>query len=250
MKKYIALFLIIGMFSISLYLFRGKESVPIQKISQQSTQKEVLSTLFLSELLDLSFDKKQYQESFDISLAEKELSSSSLIEQAKISFVDSSHLLVSYVPVSPIAMLGDFENRAVDLVGNIFPVKPYFSKDGLVKIYLGIKEKGIPSLEESKYKEKWLFAKQCLLDLLGLDLPGRIESIDTSLVLEKSLGKNEVVVVLQHLHRKDYLRLTKRNYLNEMSNYIILCDKLREERGAMMVDFRYDTCAFLEKFAD
>ena len=248
MKKYVALVVCFLLVFAFLPLFQGRESAFIEKISQESTQKEVLSTLFLSELLDLSADKKQTHESFDLKAAKEALLSSSLIEQGRVSFAQNSHLLVSYVPVSPIAQLGDFENRAVDFSGNIFPVKPFFSKDALVKMYLGIEEVGISSLVGTKYEQKGLFAKKCLLDLLTLSLPGRIFSIDASLVEEKSLGKNEVVVVVEHLDRKDYLRLTKRNYLNEMSNYIILCDRLKEEKGAMMIDFRYDSCAFLEKF--
>lgn len=223
--------------------------VPITKITQIALQKEALSSLYLTELLDLSYDKKLFREDLDLEVCRKKLLSSPLITEATLSFIDSSHIKVRYHHVNPIARLGDFGNCGIDVYGRIFPLNPFFTKEGLTKIYLGIDEvKKTNNIKEYNVASKWSFAKKCLVYLEGLELSGKIISIDVSKILEESLGQNEVVVVIEYLKRKDYLRLSKRNYLNEVSNYIILCDTLKEEEGAYMIDFRFDSCAFLQKY--
>lgn len=222
---------------------------PITKISQLSLQKEALSSLYLTELLGLSFDKKTYKEDFDVEKAEKKLLASPLIEEATIVFKEDHHVEVSYKHVTPIARLVDYNNYGVDKEGKIFPIKPFLSPKGLPKIYLGISSvEGKMNLEEYKEKERWHFARECLLELYSLRLDGKVVYIDVSKLEEESLGKNEIVVCIKYLKRKDFLRLSKRNYLNEVANYIILCDKLKEESGVRMIDFRFDSCAFIERF--
>jgi hypothetical protein len=252
MKKYILTFFTILFFMGGVFFIRGiasLEEVPVSKISQISLQKEALSSLYLTELLDLSYDKKTFRDAINMDDWKEKLLSSALITDAGLSFVDNSHIMIKYHHVTPIARLGDFINCGIDKEGRLFPLKPFFSKDGLPKVYLGIdtikKEKNIGSYEE---KTKWIFARKCLIYLEGLDLSGKIISIDVSRIFEESLGKNEIIVVIEYLDRKDYLRLSKRNYLNEVANYIILCDKLKDESGTYMLDFRFESCAFLEKF--
>ncbi|MCH9617699.1 MAG: hypothetical protein SP4CHLAM5_10800 [Chlamydiia bacterium] len=251
-KRYIFIFLALFLFSGGAFFIKSIaffEDVPISKICQISLQKEALSSLYLTELLDLSYDKKTFRDDLDIESCQKKLVSSPLITDATLSFIDNGHIKVEYRHVTPIARLGDFLNCGIDKEGRLFPLKPFFSKQGLPKVYLGIhqieKEKNMESYQE---KSKWIFARNFLMYLEGLDISGKIISIDVSKISEKSLGKNEIIVVIEYLDRKDYLRLSKRNYLNEVTNYIILCDKLKDESGTYMIDFRFESCAFLEKF--
>jgi hypothetical protein len=248
-------FLASGLFSLliaSLLIIQKVGIVnrrPISKISQLSLQKEALSSLYLCELLELSYDQKIYKEDFEIDSAKEKLLASPLIDEVDLNFINDSHLQVSYKHLTPFARLGDFKNRAVDSGGNIFPIKPFLSPKSIVKIYLGIKEKqGEKSIFEYMESSRWDFAKRCLNQLNESAISGKVKAIDVSKIDEPSLGKNELIVVIEYPKRKDVLRLSKRNYLNEVSNYIILCDKLECESKTLMLDFRFDSCAFIERF--
>ena len=131
MKKYLFVFsLFCGslstIFLVKRFSFSGDS--PISKITQLSLQKEALSSLYLTELLDLSFDKKSYREGFDLQQAKKKLLASSLICDASVSFIDNKNILVKYQHVTPIARLGDFVNSGIDKEGNLFPLQPFFLK--------------------------------------------------------------------------------------------------------------------------
>jgi len=226
-----------------------KGDKPISKITQCALQKEAVSSLYLAELLNLSVDKKMFREDFDLEEGRNKLLSSPLIEDAKISFISEDHILVKYWHVNAMALIGDFNNVGIDREGRLFPIKPFLSPKGLVKIFLGIQEvvEG-GNISFFKEKNRWVFAKKVLEDLYALEMKGRITSIDVSKIEELSLGKNELIVTVDFIERKDILRLSKRNYLNEVSQYCILCDSLKNEKGTKMIDFRSDGVAFIERF--
>jgi len=246
---------VIGFFvsMTALCLFLPKSSFirnkSIQTITQHSLQKEALSTLYLSELLGLSHDKPVERNAFDLEEATKKLLSSPIIEDGKIEFIDDTHLRVEYKHLSPIALLGDFKNLAIDSKGRLFPVEPFFPPSSIVKVYLGIDQlQGEESIDQYKEKTRWQFAKDVISALPRLEIGGDVISIDVSKIEEKSLGKNELILEVEYLKRKDVLRLSKRNYLKEIENYTILCDKLKNDEGTLMIDFRFDDCAFIERF--
>lgn len=252
MKKFFLITFFFAFLGGVLFVFQKNPFLSqkhISKISQQSLQKEALSSFYLCQLLDLSHDKKIYKDDFDIEEGEKKLCASSLIEEASISFIDSSHLKVTYKHFTPFAVLSDFENIAIDVKGRLFPVKPFLSPTSIVKIFLGVKEIcSDKSIDAYKEKERWLFARRCIEELRDSQISGKLSLVDVSRIEEESLGKNELIIEIDYPKRKDILRLTKRNYLNEVSNYIILCEKLENETQTLMIDFRFDSCAFIERF--
>jgi hypothetical protein len=252
LRRSIYFFPLITFFAVSaLYFSRSGLTVKksITKISQHSLQKEALSNLYLAELLDLSYDKKVTREEFDLEDGVKKLLSSPCIDEAKVTFIDDTHIQVSYNHVNIVALIGDFKNRGIDEKGRIFPIKPFFSPKGLVTVFLGIKEvKEENFIDGYEEKSRWIFAKRFLKDLLAVDIEGKVTFLDVSKIEEKSLGKNEIILKVDYFERTDILRLSKRNYLNEIQNYIILTEKLKHEKGQIMIDFRLDSLAFIEKY--
>ncbi|MCH9621618.1 MAG: hypothetical protein S4CHLAM20_10430 [Chlamydiia bacterium] len=250
-KSLFAFFCLFGLSVIILLVgkmstFKGKS---IQTITQLSLQKEALSSLYLTEVLGLSFDKPTLREDFDLKNEQEKLLSSPIIEKASLNFIDDTHLQVTYKHFTPIALLGDFKNRGIDLKGRIFPIRPFLAPKAMTKVFLGISEiQDCHNITGYKEKTRWDFAACVLRKLIDLEIKGRVSLIDVSKIEEMSLGKNELVIQVDYLKRKDILRLSKRNYLNEVSNYIILCDKLNDESGTLMIDFRFDSCAFIERF--
>ncbi len=235
----------------ALYFSRSKLNIrkSITKISQLSLQKEALSNLYLAELLDLSFDKKVSREDFDLEDGVKKLLKSPCIDEAKVTFIDDTHIQVSYNHVNLAALIADFKNRGVDEMGRIFPIQPFFCPKGAVKVFLGIKEvKEGSFIDDYEEVSRWVFAKRVLKDLSKIAIEGKVSLLDVSKIEEKSLGKNEIILKVDYFERTDILRLSKRNYLNEMQNYIILCEKLKQEKGQIMIDFRLDSLAFIEKY--
>ena len=87
-----------------------------------------------------------------------------------------------------------------------------------------------------------------LQEIYPLKISGDIVFLDVSKVQEKSLGKNEVLLTIQYPRRRDILRLTKRNYLNELMNYIILSDKIFADSSLFVIDLRHGDQALIEKF--
>jgi hypothetical protein len=246
----IALVLVLPLFGL-LFLQKCKpyKAKSIVKISQLSLQKEAVSSLYLTELLGLCVDKPVTCEEFDLQSAKAKLLASPLIDDAEVSFIADDHIQVRYFHVTAVAVLSDFKNVGIDKQGKLFPVRPFLSPRGLVQVFLGIEEV-LEGRNISVYKEyqRWLFAKKVLDELQALSLEGVISAIDVSHIEERSLGKNELIVSINNLQRKDILRLSRRNYLNEVSNYIILCNNLKNERGTLMIDFRLDDAALIEKF--
>ena len=252
MKKFFFLFLFLFFLAVSVYgikhFFLGKRE-RITKISQLSLQKEALSCLYLTELLDLSYDKKVYKESFDLEEGKKKLLSSPLIEEADLYFLKGGILEVSYKHVTPFALLSDFNNAGIDSFGKIFPLRPFLLPKGLVKIFLGIENlQNSRQINDYKEKERWDFALKMLKEIYPLKISGDIVFLDVSKVQEKSLGKNEVLLTIQYPRRRDILRLTKRNYLNELMNYIILSDKIFADSSLFVIDLRHGDQALIEKF--
>jgi len=240
-------FFVLPVLVFSRLKIKAKKS--ITKISQLSLQKEVLSNLYLAELLDLSCDKVVSCEEFDIEAGKKKLLASPCIDEAKVTFIDDTHIQVSYSHVNLAALIADFKNRGIDEGGKIFPIKPFFSPKGIVSVFLGIKEvKEGGAIDTYEEKSRWVFAKKFLKDLSVVNIQGKVTFLDVSKIEEKSLGKNEIILKIDYFERTDILRLSKRNYLNEIQNYIILTEKLKHEKGQIMIDFRLDSLAFIEKY--
>lgn len=213
----------------------------ISSIIQTGPEKEALKTSYLAELLGLSADTPMQLYALNIKKAQKQLTSSPLIANAKVKRLPPSTLYIDYEVRKPIARLSDFNNTAIDREGYLFPIDPFFSPKRLPEIYLGL-----PATTGWHVKSPYFDLALEILQFLetapwkeGL----RIERIDVSNAFAPSLGQREVVLFTEEelSVRKEngevicvfpkILRLAPKDYTQQLSNFFAL-------RRTMMEDYR------------
>jgi hypothetical protein len=210
----------------------------IVKILQTGPEKEVLSTLYLAELMGLSIDRPITARSFDLKMAAARLRSSPVIEQAKVSLTPSNTLLVDYVARRPIAWLYDYVNIGVDANSIPFPIHPFFSPKKLPEIFLG---EAVPLLWNKPIVHPKMQLALTIHTLLS-PAPFAIKRIDVGQAFAESYGKRQIVLVIEESFKTQQqqkelfcvlprvLRLSTKDFRKELGNYIALRD---EEKLAM-----------------
>ena len=108
----------------------------LETIIQTGDKKEALKTVYLAELMGLSYDRPSNYYTFDTKEAEMKLCKSPFIKSAIVKKLKPKTIYVDYTVREPIAWVGDYENVAIDREGRIFPVFPFFSPKKLPKIFL------------------------------------------------------------------------------------------------------------------
>jgi len=234
---------------------KKKQSDPtfhIVSIVQTGPQKEALKTVYLAELMGISVDRPISIHYFNAEKAKKHLLGSPLIKEAEIQLVKPNILYVDYTVRQPLAWLYDYENTAVDEEGFLFPVSPFFSPKNLPEIYLGLASFGQHSTHSDRLsgswnvpiKEKSFFLALDLLKLLSQ--PGyrelfKLRRIDVSNAYAESYGSREVVLIvedeilIQEKGREQtfvfprILRLSSKNYSQELGNFLKLRPQLLEQ---------------------
>lgn len=222
----------------------------IAAIVQTGSEKEALRTVYLAELLDLSFDAPKNLYALDLKKAEQALLSSPLIAKAKVKRMPPNTLYVDYEVRKPIAWLADYKNTAIDEKGYLFPVAPFLSPKELPEIYLGL-----PAFEKEgdsfgRVGGKWRAPVQNKHLQLAFDLLNtfegspwkeglRIKRIDVSNAFCPTLGRREIVLFTEEeILLKDLnfvfpkiLRLAPRDYEQQLQNFFAL-------RRSMIEDYR------------
>ena len=178
--------------------------------------------------------------SFDPLLAQKRLLSCPLIKEAKVKLTSPETVYVDYTVRQPIAWLYDFENIALDEEGYPFPVSPFFTPKRLPEVYLGIRNFywGRPLKERNA--ELALTILQ-LLNRLSL----QVKRLDVSKAFLPSLGRREVVLILEEQGFTKSLRLTPKNVAQELGNYLELRSKL--PAVPQIIDLRIPQLAFIQE---
>lgn len=224
----------------------------IVALIQTGPEKEALSTSYLTEILNLSSDNPTPLYAFNLKHGVQRLLSCPLISEAKIKRIPPGALYVDYTVRKPIAWLSDYQNTGIDHEGFLFPVAPFFSPKNLPEIYLGLPPFGEEEDAQGRKGGCWqtpLGNKhlRLALDLLNLlcDAPWRqgvrIKRIDVSNAFAKSLGQREIVLfteeeLIKRSGEKEtvylfpkILRLAPKNYLQQLSNFFTLRQKIFED---------------------
>jgi len=237
-----ALFITGGTYK-GLQYYRNKH-VPLPtylcRIVQTGPQREALKTTYLAELMKISADLPVTSQSFDPLLAQKRLLSCPLIKEAKVKLTSPDTVYVDYTVRQPIAWLYDFENIALDEEGYPFPVSPFFTPKRLPEVYLGIRNFywGRPLKERNA--ELALTILQ-LLNRLSL----QVKRLDVSKAFLPSLGRREVVLILEEQGFTKSLRLTPKNVAQELGNYLDLRPK--PPPVPQIIDLRIPQLAFIQE---
>ncbi|MBS0626686.1 MAG: hypothetical protein JSS09_00565, partial [Verrucomicrobia bacterium] len=208
-----------------------KEKQTLSYIIQTGPQKEALLSDYLAELIGLSVDKPTFFSSFNVEEAKNRLLTSSIINEVQVKKIKPNMLYIDYTIRKPTILAIDFLNAALDREGVVIPMHPFFSPKKMPEIYFG--EKGLQESGEMafgiKVKGFYVDLAFAVLELLlekGKDL-FFIKRVDVSESCAPSLGKREVVVIIENeLYQKSsdnpvisshFLRLTPKHYSQEIA---------------------------------
>jgi hypothetical protein len=225
-------------------VYRSFHQLPAQsylcRIVQTGPQREALKTTYLAELMQISADRPITADLFDVALAQKRLLSSPVIKEAHIKLIKPDTVHVDYTVRQPLAWFYDFENIAFDEEGYPFPVFPFFTPKTLPEVYLGVR---------NFYWNRPLKDRNAQLALTLLQLLSRlnlnVRRLDVSKAFHPSLGRREVVLILNEQGFTKALRLTPKNFAQEMGNYLEL--RTRLPPAAQIIDLRIPHLAFIER---
>lgn len=258
----------------------------IRSIIQTGPQKEALKTEYLAEWLGISSDRPPSSQSFNLQQAKERLMQSPLIAQADVQLISPNTLYIDYTVRQPIAWLEDYDNVVIDKEGYLFPFRPFFSPKNLPSIYMGLAPFGVPPSDGERPIAQWgvpLKGKyiDIAFDILKLVTDVKvadlfcIKRIDVSNAFAESCGKREIVIMTEDLMIRNMqgkevqfcfpriLRLSPKNYPQELSNYLKLRQQLLEEEKKInltreemtplvrlqetIIDFRLPNLAFIEE---
>jgi hypothetical protein len=246
---------------------RNKQEVAkVEYVIQTGLYKEALDSEYLMEVLGLSMDKPILFSHFNPEEALERLLSSPVIEQAYVKKIKPNMVYIDYTLRKPLFWAADFFNAALDKEGTLFPMHPFFSPKKLPEIYLG-KEGG--KFGDVLKGEKLDLAR-AVLEVLEEEGNGLffVKRIDVSKGFDSSLGKREIVAVLEEetfvkgsefpLINRYFLRLSQKGFRKEIGNYLNLREHLvdaekqevallgEKEEKEISIDLRLSQLAFIE----
>ncbi len=215
----------------------------IAAIVQTGSVKNALPTVYLAEVIGLSVDKRINIYQFDTIEARKNLIASPVIKDADVIAIPPETVYVDYTVREPVAYLADYDNAAIDEEGVMFPVSPFFTPKRIPEVYIGIADEELPW--ESKIEDIRLdIMFDIIKKLSSVENFFEVVRIDVSQAYADSYGKRQIAVFLNDCDKERVLRLSTRNYAQELGNYIVLSDAIRK-RGDAVIDMRISQLAFI-----
>ncbi len=220
----------------------------IKAIVQTGPVKEALKTVYLAEILELSVDQPVNLYSFDLKKAEDTLLQCPIIEKASVQRWPPDALYVDYTLFSPIAFLAEYTNTALDSHGYAFPIHPFYTPKRLPEIYWGSNN----NLNTSEIWGHYFVDERMELTLEILAILSQpqyrdifvIQRIDVSKSFEESPGRKEIVLIVEDSLEIDNkiitlpctLRLSPKNYLQELGNYLALRKDFKNRKNILKID--------------
>lgn len=262
------------------------QNLKIAAIIQTGSEKKALPTQYLAEKMGLSINCPTNYYAFDEKQAEQKLLSSPFIKQAKVKKLRPNAIYVDYTRRKPIAQLVDYENIGIDEEGYLFFLSPFYTKEGLVELFLGL-----PAFHESQDEQEreggsYCKAIQCPHFQLAKKIMSLFEEesfskrfflkkIDVSKAFASSYGTKEIVLYIEEkmqITQNDlkstfilpkYVRLNVKEYQQQLANFLVLSQKMRKDYQkqitlskqspslihcrAKLLDFRIPQLAFIKE---
>lgn len=212
----------------------------LSRIIQTGPQREALNTAYLAQLMHLSVDAPIAYAAFDPSLAARRLCHSPVIKEATVKLLEPDTIYIDYTVRQPLAWLRDFTNVALDEEGIPFPVTPFFSPKKLPEVYLGTTQLAWNVPIEGREIELAL----SILKLIS-KLDFTLKRVDVSKAFAESLGSREIVMIVEEKGFSQYLRLSLKNYPQELGNYLELRPKLLPK--SHIIDLRISQLGFIQE---
>lgn len=255
---------------------KGQRSLekPIHVIVQTSPRKEALKSTYLAEILDLSCDKPTLTFQFDVKKAKKKLLDSPVIKEVEVKITNPGVIHIDYTTRQPIALLAEYKNVAFDQEGYLFPLIPFFSPKNLPEVFLDMQEN--LAWDKPLIGEKISLAFQ-LLKIVQAPVVSdlfNVKRIDVSNAFETSYVRREIVLLIEDeiycskegneicVLSPRILRLSTKNYIQELNNYLKLREQLLEKEkkeisfiqgekkyfsSCKVIDFRIPQLAFIDE---
>lgn len=235
-----AFFLVFTSIATGVYFYLLKQdtvakSYPIKAIIQSSSSKEKLKTEIFIDLLDINIQGNSDLAKFDIEEAKKKIHKFPLISRVKVSKVYPEALHIEYDLRIPIFIVNDFQNRAIDKEGFLFPIEPYLTPKKLTELVLGLED---AIWDTSVEDRRFVLAKE-LLFLLNESTDLDVKRIDVSKAYITDYGKREILLSVEDRlfngHKIFYfpfvLRLSPNHFGKQLANFLTL-------RKAMLEDYK------------
>jgi len=221
------------------YQTRSDPEYYLSRIIQTGPQREPLNTAYLAELMHIAVDPPTPLGRFDPAQAARSLLRSPVIKEASVKLIEPDTVYVDYTVRQPIAWLYDFSNVAIDEAGYLFPVSPFFTPKKLPEIYLSVNHMAWNRPLEGKEIELAL----SILKLVS-KLDFSLKRVDVSKAFAESLGVREIVLIAEDGGFSHYLRLSLKNYPQELGNYLELRPRLSPK--SQIIDLRIPQLGFIQ----
>lgn len=221
------------------------EKYKIVAIVQKSHSRDVVATPYLAELMQLSSDQPVNLYSFDPQKAARTLQSLQIFKKVKIQALQPGIVCIDYTLRSPVAMIADFENRAIDGSGKyLFPMEPFFTPKNIPEIYLGsFEQKRIDfAFEVMKFVKKSFDQEKGSSSFF-------LKRIDVSPAFAKSANREIILFVQEGSDKECYVRLNSTTYQDDFSRFFQLLPTLKQvnqEADLYIVDLRIDRLALVK----
>jgi hypothetical protein len=240
--------LVVGSFNLGMKsYFRHKHEralnsrYQIKRVIQTGPQRTPLKTSFLAELIGLSANKPSPIGTFDEELAAKKLLACPVIKEATVSLREPDTIYIDYTVRQPVALLYDYDNAAIDEEGVVFPLFPFYTPKRLPEIYLGIQ--GIHFFTPLEGPKVELALK--ILRMLSFQNI-YIRRIDVSKALAPTLGEREIVLMVQEDVLTHFLRLSVKDFAQEIGNYLELRSKLPKD--PLVIDLKIPNLGYYKAY--
>lgn len=210
-----------------------------------------LPTGYLVEALGLSVDHPTNLFALNLKEMASQLAASPVVASARLSRLLPNGLWIDCTARTPVALLYDYTNTAIDREGRLFPLHPFFTPKRLPEIVLGLPDIGECKPWELTFDRGPLELGLELLEFLSSPPFAesiRVRRIDLSNAAAESYGRRELVVFLEE---PVVLRLNLSDYKKGLYNYLVLREELlargrlrAPEEKPMMIDLRIPNLAF------
>lgn len=203
-----------------LFLFGEKkyEATILTTLIQKTPTVNALSPRFFSNYLGLRPQGRNIAiRKLDIQKINKKLKAFPIFKTIEAEFTKEGQLLVNYHLRNPHFSLKDYTNCGVDEEGFIIPLTSFYTPKKLPQIYLGLEELSFTKSHDTQIANQIIdFFRKNRLDQLTVSL------IDLSKTNRMLKSHKEVIVIIEFLDKKHYLRIHPENVDKALARYISL----------------------------
>lgn len=213
------------------------EKYKIVAIVQKSHSHDYIRAPYLAELLDLSTDQPVNLYAFDQKEAYQKLQETKVFKELKVHAYRPGVVFVEYTLRAPVALIIDFENRAIDKEGrHLFPMTPFFTAKNIPEIYLG------------RYEQKRIdFALQLIQFFKDTFPIFSLKRLDVSHAFSKSANR-EIVLLIKDTKKEYLVRVALKTYQEDLSRFfthLSTFDTVNPDARLQIVDLRVPRIALI-----